>query len=328
MKGEPARVGNEAMGNIVLSVAIVNWNTCEFTKNCIESILENTKGIDYEIIVVDNASIDGSVEVIEENFPQVRLIKNSRNLMFAEPNNQALEISHGKYFLLLNSDTIVHGDALEQMVNFLDTHPETGAVTCKFLNPDGSTQYNMHRRFPTFLRLASGYVYKYYPRFKTKWAREYLMLDNKFDKTEKIEQAAGVCIMIRKDIIEYVGRLFDAERFPLYYNDVDLCYRLYKKGFEIYLISDVAITHLKGQSIKRLDFSSNKKELVVSTLGFFKKHKKYLDYMLLKMGYLLLFSFVALCSLILFLIRKISFATLKGRLSLPLSALVGKKIDL
>lgn len=318
---------NQTKEDIVLSIAIVNWNTSELTKSCIESILENTKGMNYEIIVVDNASMDNSVEVIEQNFPQVRLIKNNWNLGFAEPNNQALEISYGKYFLSLNSDTVVHGDALEQMVDFLDTHPVAGAVTCKLLNPDGTIQYSMHRRFPTFLGLASGYVYKRYPRFKTKWAREYLMLDNEFDKTEKIEQA-GTCIMVRKNIIDDIGGLFDSKRFPIFFNDVDLCYRLHKNHFELYLLSDAFITHLKGQSVKVRGVSWQRREHAVSSLSFFKKHKKYLDYILSKMGYLFLYSFIALYSPILFLVKRMSFTSFKGRLSLPLSALVDKKIDL
>ncbi len=316
------------MSDVTLSIAIVNWNTCELTKNCIESILENTKGTDYEIIVVDNGSVDGSIEVIENEFPQVRLIKNSHNLGFAEPNNQALEISRGKYFLALNSDTIVHVDALEKMVDFLDSHPEAGAVTCRLLNRDGSTQYNMHRRFPTFLGLVSGGIYKYYPRLKLKWAREFLMLDNKFDKIQTIEQAAGACIMIRKDIIEDIGGLFDAERFPLLFNDVDLCYRLYKNGFKIYLVPDAKITHLKGQSFKQIEFPMHKKEEVVSLFLFFRKHRKYPDYLMSKMAYLLLYSIIALWSLILLLIRRIDFHSFKDSLSVPLSILLDRKIGL
>ena len=313
---------------ITLSIAIVSWNTCDLTKDCIESIIENTKNMSYEIIVVDNASQDDSVKVIEESFPQVRLIKNDRNLMFAEPNNQALEVSSGKYFLLLNSDTIVHGDALEQMVDFLEIHPDTGAVTCKLLNPDGSTQYNMHRRFPTFLGLAFGYIYKRYPRFKTKWVRKYLMLDNKFDKTQRIEQAAGACIMLKRNILGRIGGLFDTERFPLYYNDVDLCYRLHKSQFQTYLMPDASITHLKGKSIGNIDPSISRRELSVSSLDYFKKHKKYLDYTCLKMGYLAVFLFIALYSLPLFPVTKTSFASLKNRLSLPLSVLLDRKIIL
>jgi len=316
------------MKDTTLSIAIINWNTCELTKNCIESILKNTKAIDYEIIVVDNGSTDNSVEVIEKKFSQVRLIKNSRNLGFAEPNQQALKVSHGKYFLLLNSDTIVHVDALEKMVDFLDTHPEAGAVTSKLLNLDGTTQYNMHRRTPTFLRLASGWIYKHYPRLKLKWAREFLMLDNKFDEIQTIEQAAGACIMIRKDIIEDIGGLFDIERFPLLHNDVDLCYRLYKNGFKIYLVPEAKITHLKGQSFKQIDFPIHKKEEAVSLFLFFRKHRKYPDYLLSKMAYLFLYSVVALWSLILLLIRRIDFPSFKDRLSVPLSILLERKIDL
>ncbi len=313
---------------VVLSIATVSSNTKELTANCIQSVIDNAPGAKYEIIVVDNGSTDGSAEVIQQGFPRVRLIKNARNLGLAQAGNQALGISRGRYFLLLNSDTVVRKGALEQMLRFLSNHPHAGAVTCKLLNSDGTIQYNMHRRFPTFLRLAFALVYERYPRFKTRWAREYLMLDADFGEIQRIEQAAGTCIMIRKRVLEYIGGLFDAERFPLYYSDVDLCYRLREKGFEVYLIPGATITHLKGASIRRVDYYYKTRELAISSLRFFKKHRKYLDYALAKVAYLLLFSGMALWAFLLYMRGSITEDVLREGLALPLSVLAEQRISL
>lgn len=310
-----------------LSIALINWNTTQLTRDCARSIVENNSDLDYEIIIVDNGSTDGNTDTVKRDFPQAVFIKNERNLGLAEASNQAFEISHGEYFLLLNPDTIVHQDALQKMVGFLDSCSNAGAVTCKLLNYDGSPQYNMYRRFPTFLGLVFSYLYKLYPGFKTKWAREYLMLDRKFEETEKIEQA-GTCIMVRKTIIADIGGFFDAERFPLLFNDVDLCYRLYKNHFDLYLVSNALITHFREQSVKRLDASWRMRERAVSNLSFFKKHGQYLDYILSKMAYLLLFSAIALYSLLLLVVRKIGLASFKGWLSVPVSVLLERRVDL
>jgi GT2 family glycosyltransferase len=327
-KSRESEMPNFMTGNSILSIAVISWNTCELTKNCLDSIFENTKGINYELIVVDNGSSDNSVEVIEKTFQQVRLIKNSRNLGFAEANNQALEISKGKYFLLLNSDTIVHGDALKRMVDFLDTHVQVGAVTCKLLNSDGTPQSNMYQRFPTIFGLVYGFLQHIHPYFKAKWERERFMPFNRMDVTGKIEQAPATCIMIRKDILSCIGGLFDAKRFPIFYNDVDLCYRLYKKHFDLYLVSDAVITHLAGQSVKKLDVFSWKKEHAVSSLNFYKKHRRYPDYLLSKIAYLVRYSFIVLYYLLLLLIRKASLTSFKGWLSLLLSVLLDREVNL
>ena len=277
-----------------LSIALVNWNSCDLTRNCIESIIRNVDDMPYEIIVVDNNSTDGSIQMIENNFPNAILIKNKDNLGFAEANNQAFDVSKGEYFLLLNTDTIVHDNALQKMISFLEQNPKVGATTCKLLNPDGSIQYNMHRTFPTFIKIVFGFMHKNIG-LRSRWAEEYLMLNNRFDKTEKIEQAAGACILLKIETGNEIGGLFDSQKYPLYFNDVDLCYRLYKNGFPVYLVHDAVITHLKGQSIKKLNFFKNKKELFMSTLLFFKTHGKYVDYVLYKL-FSLFFCFIMIFS--------------------------------
>lgn len=286
-----------------LSIALVNWNSCDLTRNCIKSIIKNVDGMPYEIIVVDNNSIDGSIQMIENNFPNAILIKNKDNLGFAEANNQAFDISQGEYFLLLNTDTIVHENSIQKLISFLEQNPKIGAATCKLLNLDGSIQYNMHRTFPSFIKIMFGFMYKNMG-LRSRWAEDYLMLNNNFDKTERIEQAAGACILLKKETVEEIGGLFDSKKYPLYFNDVDLCYRLYQNGYPVYLVHDVTIDHLKGQSIKKLNFFKNKKELFISTLLFFRTNGKYVDYFLYKLFSLLFCLIMIFSSFTYFLLRK------------------------
>jgi len=135
---------------IDLSIVIVNYNTKEFLKNCLNSVMESTKNISFEIIVVDNASHDGSPEMVKKEFQNVRLIANEQNVGFSRANNQGIKISKdSRYVLFLNSDTIVHKDVLEEMVKFMDSHKDAGAATCKLVMPNGQIDDATHRGFPT-----------------------------------------------------------------------------------------------------------------------------------------------------------------------------------
>lgn len=313
---------------ITLSIAVISWNSRDMTLHCLKSIVDNTHDIDYEIIVVDNASEDGSADAVEKEFPRIRLLRNSRNLLFAEPNNQALAVSHGRYFLLLNADATVMGNAVAEMAAFLDEHPDAAAVTCRFLNPDGSMQYNMHRRFPSFAGLAFGWLYKKLPGLRTKWARDYLMLDNPFSAVQLIEQAAGACLMIRKSVLAGIGGLFDAERFPLLYNDVDLCYRLRKSGQKLYFIPHASITHIKEASLNKLAPVWRRREEVISNALFMKKHRRYLDYCLIKTSCLLVYSLATARALVWLLVKKADLPFFKVRLSVLMSILWDRRIDI
>src|SRR4030066_856653 len=135
--------------NMDLSILIVNWNTKVFLDGCLQSIYSSVKDISFEVIVVDNNSGDGSAEMVRKTFPETRLIENKENAGFARGNNQADAVSKGKVIGLLNPDTIVYPGTFEKMVDYLNTHEGVGAVSCKFLNPDGSLQRQYFRRFPT-----------------------------------------------------------------------------------------------------------------------------------------------------------------------------------
>ncbi len=256
-----------------LSIILVNWNCGKVIYDCLDSIIKTVKKHSYEIMVVDNDSKDGSPETIRKRYPKVKLIRNNFNNMFAGANNQGYKASKGEYIFILNSDTIVAEGAVDGLVTYLEKNKKD-VVTCKLLNKDGSVQYNMHRGFPSFLRLATGYLYKKYnvggflPSVK-----HYLLIDNKFNKDFYVDQAAGAAILLSRKLVDRLGYLFDEKNFPLFYNDVDLCYRIHKKGIRIICKTDFAIYHIKGNSIKKVSSYNHIKTYLSSVIRFFLKNK-------------------------------------------------------
>ncbi len=202
------------------------------------------------------------------------------------------------------------------MVEYLDTNEAYGGATTRLLNPDGSTQYYMHRRFPTVWRLLPSLFHKRFRWFKPYMVTQYLYLDNDFSKDFDIDQAAGACMMVRKSIIDDFGELLDVKRFPLYYNDVELSYRLHQAGWKIRCLNTVAITHLKGTSVKTLSFFKNGKEYSYASLSYFKKHKMYFNYWILKLLYLELFLILNMFTPLLLLLGKIDKKQAKYRWSI------------
>ncbi len=273
-----------------LSIILVNWNCGQVILNCINSLQKTIKKYSYEIIVVDNNSKDGSVEFIQRKFPKVKVIKNKFNNMFAGANNQGYAVSEGDYIFILNSDTVVIKGSVDALLDYLIKNKKD-VVTCTLLNKDGTIQKNMHRGFPSVMRLFTSKIYQKYgilgflPSVKN-----YLSLNNKFDKDFYVEQAPGSAILISKKLINRLGCLFDEKNFPLFYNDVDLCYRINKLGIKILCKTDVMIYHLKGDAINKIGRHSYFKNTISSSLNFFRKHKKYFDYyILLVMGNVFLF---------------------------------------
>lgn len=294
-----------------VSIAVLSWNSKQITRDCLESIVRHVTGVTYELIVIENGSHDGSAEMIRQEFnsdryPQIVTVFNQDNLGFAGGNNQAYAKSRGEYFLLLNSDTIVYEQSIERMVEFLDQHADYGGVTTKLLNPDKSVQYYMHRRFPNAWSLLLALVHKRWRWFRPPSAKRYLYLDNDFSQDFDINQAAGACLMVRRSCIEQVGGLLDETHFPLYYNDVEFCYRLHQHGFTIRCLCTVAITHLKGTSVRTLDFFKNGKEYAYASLWFFKKHHQPYSYWTLKVLYILLFGVLNSMTPFLLLTKKIT----------------------
>lgn len=228
-----------------LSIIIVNWNTRQFLQDCLLSILEASLHVSYEVWVVDNASADGSVEMLEESFPWVHVIANQTNPGFARANNQAIKNSQGNFVLLLNPDTIVKPRALDILLEFLNLHPEAGGTGPRLLNPDGSLQLSIFRK-PRLLRevwwlfhLDRVWLYSRYP--VGRW---------KLDQTYQVDIIMGACLLLRHEVLDAVG-LLDEEYF-IYSEEVDLCYRVQDAGWELYWVPQAQVIHFGGQSTQQV----------------------------------------------------------------------------
>ncbi len=239
-----------------LSIIIVNYNVKEFLQNLIHSIHKAAQNLQYEIIVVDNASSDGSVEFISEKFPNVQLISNDKNFGFGKANNQGLKIARGKYILLINPDSIVSEDTFSKMISFFESHPSVGLAGCKILNPDGTFEPGCRRSFPgpwtSFCKLTG--LSSLFPHSKL-FARYNLTYKDE-NKSYEVDAISGSFMMMKKEVYAKVGG-FD-EDFFMYGEDLDLCYRIQKAGYEIYYVHETQIIHYKGESTKRSSIDETK----------------------------------------------------------------------
>jgi hypothetical protein len=212
--------------------------------------------------------------MIKEKFPQVTLIENSENKGFAAANNQGIRIAQGRYILLLNSDTLILDNAIFKTVAFADTHPEAAVVGCKVLNPDRTLQRTCFM-FPSLLNmvLSSTYLYKLFPRSKF-FGREQMTWWDRNDIRE-VDVVTGCFMLVRREAVEQIGLL--DERFFMYGEETDWCYRFKQGGWKILFTPSAEIIHLGGASTKQAG-SKMALEYVASMLRFFKKHKIWLSY--------------------------------------------------
>jgi len=253
-----------------LSIVILCWNDLKVIADCLTSIYAGTHSIDFEVIVSDNGSTDGSIQFIRENFPQVRLIENGRNLRFAKGNNVGIRASEGEYVLILNPDTIIHDGTLDKMVEFADKHPRAGAFGCRVLNVDGSNQEYarplssiLSEWIQTFrLKLLAYFSDSLHPGIYVRW---------KGDTERTVGWLAGCFILIRGDLLKRLGG-FD-EQFFYYYEDQDLCCRVWNAGYSIIYTPEMTITHLGGQStLKRFPLAFALDSEVTRYLYYYKHY--------------------------------------------------------
>jgi len=256
-----------------LSIIIVSYNTKNLLVSCVKSIQEYTKGIKFEIIVVDNDSKDGSAEAAKNL--GVTVLKNNENLGFAAANNQGVKISNGKYLLFLNSDTEIHDNVLGEIVPWMNLNPKAGIATCALKNKDGSLQAT-GGYFPTLSRVFSWMTIQDLPfvdniikPFHPYHSKSLFFKGDSFYKAKKeLDWVTGAFLLTRCDILEKAGS-WD-ESFFMYVEEVDLCYRVKKLGYEVWYMPEWGITHLGGASSKNEEFS-----LVSEYQGlkkFYKKH--------------------------------------------------------
>jgi len=232
--------------NIDLSIIIVNWNSWDYLQKCIMSIMENADELNYEIIVVDNCSSDNSAENIGVCFPDVILIKNENNVGFPKANNQAFNIAHGLYFLMLNPDTLIKNDTLQQSLCVLKNDESIGCVGVKTLMGNGKILLSCARSFPSIW--SKFWQILYIDQIFKKWKflespdMEYWDHKNSCD----VDLLHGGYMMFPKSIYRKIGGL--DEKMPMFYEDVEYCCRIKKAGFRIYYLTDVEIVHFVGIS--------------------------------------------------------------------------------
>ncbi len=231
----------------VLSVVVLSWNTAALTLACLRALYAETPRHAREVIVVDNGSHDGSADAIAAQFPQVRLLRNADNRLYAAGNNQGVAIATGEFVCTLNSDTEVRPGALDALVDFLRAHPGHAAVAPKLCDPDGSVQ-RACQRFPT---LASALCFDSW--WGTWWPgsrvqARYLMRDFDHLTSRDVEQPPGACFVMRRDEWQACGG-FD-EELALFYNDVDLCRRLWRRGRRIHYLASAEVMHHRGASTR------------------------------------------------------------------------------
>jgi len=255
----------------ILSICIVSYKVKGLLEKCLESIYEHTGKMDFEIVVVDNNSGDGTVEMVRERFPEVHLIANAQNTGLARAVNMALKKSRGRYLMLLNPDTLVLNSSLKNMVHYMSNNAQVGILGGKVLNHDG-TQMLSCSSFPCLLSymLEAFFLHKLFPgsRFFGRPCLSYL----DYDRPQDVDVVLGAFFLIRKEVLEEVGNL--DERFFLYSEETDLCLRARKAGWKVGYTPDARVLHWGGESA-RTDRAKMRMQLLKSKKLFFEKHYGY-----------------------------------------------------
>ena len=230
---------------MILSIIIVNWNTRQDLLECLDSVFANPTAAEMEVIVVDNASTDGSAEAVASTYPRVKLIRSSENMGFAKANNHAAALSTSRYWLMLNPDTLVHSGAIDRLLQYMVEHPEVAAVGPRLINPDGSGQLSIWRR-PTLFRewWRLFHLDRLYP------LSEYPPSTLTSQQARRVDILHGACLLLRCDVVQGMG-LFDEDYF-VFSEEIDLCDRLGRAGWELHWAPDAVVTHKGGQSTRQV----------------------------------------------------------------------------
>ncbi len=231
-----------------LSVIIVNYNTCDLLRDCLNSVYAQTTGLQFEVFVVDNASSDGSADMVTGEFPSVKLIRNSQNTGFAKANNIALDIAVGDVQVLLNPDTVVTDKALEKISAYLLEHPKVGAVGPNLPQPDGTLQVTSCGYKPSFWRIFSQYFFltRLFP--KVRLFRGMNLVMGVYNKPVTVEWLSAACVAARREVWQEVG--FLDESWFMFAEDMEWCERVQQHGYELHFLPDITVYHIWGASSK------------------------------------------------------------------------------
>jgi GT2 family glycosyltransferase len=244
--GECSSRRTDASEAIDVTFVIVSWNVRDLLRQCIDSILRAQDGLRVQIVVVDNASTDGTSQMVREVFPDVELVASERNLGFASGNNVGLRRARGRYVFFLNPDTLVQEDTVGRLASFLDRHPERDLIGPRLTSPDGSVQGVCARRLPTLLQVLVDALYLHQvPLFGSRAVRR-LITPYDLEENQAVEAISGAAMFIRRKVAEELNG-FD-ERYLHTGEDMDLCLRLQRRSSTPFYVADAVVVHLSGQS--------------------------------------------------------------------------------
>ncbi len=287
---------------MTLTIGIVNYNTKKDLKKCIKSILQNPPNCNYQIIIVDNDSRDGSRKLLKQiKNENIKYISNNKNMGFGRACNQIEKTQNSSYILFLNPDVEVSKNAIDKLIDFLKKNEKIGMVTGKLLFPDGSFQLSC-RKFPTILRVLFGresFLRKTFPNNII--SKEYLMSDLDYNKIQFPDWVRGAVMLFKTDLFEKIGG-FD-EKFFLYFEDTDICLRLRKKGYEIAYLPEAVFYHKLGSSTKK----ERLKTKFIHNISMFHYIRKNMNYNFTVLSFL----FIALITRLTFVLMVLSIKDMK-----------------
>lgn len=262
-----------------LSIVIVTWNSEAWIQRCLESIFKQISEITFEVIVVDNASQDKTLQLAMNAFPGVKIIDNQDNKGWATAVNQGIEAAQGRYICVLNPDTQSVDHTMERLVAFMDEYPAIGVAGPHLLNEDGSTQRSVRRRPGLIDQLLI--ILKLHVLFPDSRAlSRYLWRDFNYQETQEVEQVMGACLMVRREVFEAVG-IFD-ETFFLWFDEVDFCRRVAdRSAYKIYYNAHISLTHAGGDSFDKVRSLRKQRWYLKSLRYYFRKHKHWFAFLVI-----------------------------------------------
>ena len=260
-----------------LSIIIVNWNVRDLLKRLLESIFNYTQGIEFEVIVVDNNSGDGSIEMVRENFPQVKIIANQENLGFAKANNQGLKIALGKFVLFMNPDMELKENSFKKLADFMEQNPGIGISTCQLTYPDGKVQ-PIIKNNPTFCSQLL-IILKLHHFFMPECLKKYLAKDFDYLKQSEVKQIMGAFVFARKEVMEKLKGW--CEDYFAWWEDIDLCYSAQKADIKIFYIPITKVIHHEGKSFEQELSYKKQKRFNRGMMIYFRKYKPFWQYLVI-----------------------------------------------
>jgi GT2 family glycosyltransferase len=233
--------------NMQLSIIIVNWNVKDLLRKNLQSIFKLTENLDFEVIVVDNASKDGSVQMVAAEFPKVNLIASNQNLGFAKANNLGLEQATGKYVLFMNPDMELKENSFKILIDWLNQNPQIDMATCQLIYPDGSRQNNIKNNPGICDQILI--LLKLHHLIHPKCLRKYLAKDFDYTKEQQVKQIMGAFTLVKNEIIHDLGG-WDEDYF-LWWEDLDLCKRAQDKGYQLWYTPQTKVIHYEAKSFEQ-----------------------------------------------------------------------------